>query len=38
MPREHSPLDEQEALDIASAVVDGHRLLPKQPAESTLGA
>jgi AmiR/NasT family two-component response regulator len=31
MLREHSRIDNHKLLDLATAVVDGHRLLPKQP-------
>jgi response regulator NasT len=31
MLREHSRLSNRKLLDLAAAVVDGHRLLPKQP-------
>jgi AmiR/NasT family two-component response regulator len=30
--RERSRSDNRELIDLAAAVVDGHRLLPKQPA------
>jgi response regulator NasT len=30
MLREHSRIDNRKIVDLASAVVDGHRLLPKQ--------
>ena len=29
--REHSRIDNRKLIDLATAVVDGHRLLPKQP-------
>jgi AmiR/NasT family two-component response regulator len=32
MLRERSRIDNRKLIDLASAVVDGHRLLPKQPA------
>jgi response regulator NasT len=32
MLRERSRTDNRKLIDLASAVVDGHRLLPKQPA------
>jgi AmiR/NasT family two-component response regulator len=38
MLREHSRSTNRKLVDIASAVVDGHRLLPKVPPESTQGA
>jgi AmiR/NasT family two-component response regulator len=31
MLREHSRMDNRKLIDLAAAVVDGHRLLPKQP-------
>jgi hypothetical protein len=31
MLREHSRVDNRKLIDLATAVVDGHRLLPKQP-------
>jgi AmiR/NasT family two-component response regulator len=31
MLREHSRIDNRKLIDLATAVVDGHRLLPKQP-------
>jgi response regulator NasT len=31
MMREHSRSTNRKLVDVASAVVDGHRLLPKQP-------
>ncbi|MGB0095800.1 MAG: ANTAR domain-containing protein [Solirubrobacteraceae bacterium] len=31
MLRERSRLDNRKLIDLAAAVVDGHRLLPKQP-------
>ena len=31
MLREHSRIDNRKLIDLAAAVVDGHRLLPKQP-------
>jgi AmiR/NasT family two-component response regulator len=31
MLREHSRIDNRKLIDVAAAVVDGHRLLPKQP-------
>jgi response regulator NasT len=31
MLREHSRIDNRKLVDLATAVVDGHRLLPKQP-------
>ena len=31
MLREHSRSDNRKLIDLATAVVDGHRLLPKQP-------
>jgi AmiR/NasT family two-component response regulator len=31
MLRERSRVDNRRLIDLASAVVDGHRLLPKQP-------
>jgi len=30
MLREHSRIDNRKLVDLASAVVDGHRLLPRQ--------
>ena len=32
--RERSRIDNRKLIDLATAVVDGHRLLPKQPAAS----
>ena len=32
--REHSRVNNRKLADLATAVVDGHRLLPKQPATS----
>jgi AmiR/NasT family two-component response regulator len=29
--REHSRVDNRKLIDLATAIVDGHRLLPKQP-------
>jgi ANTAR domain-containing protein len=29
--REHARIDNRKLIDLATAVVDGHRLLPKQP-------
>jgi hypothetical protein len=34
MLREHSRTANRKLVDIATAVVDGHRLLPKQPSAS----
>lgn len=34
MLRERSRIDNRKLIDLANAVVDGHRLLPKQPAAS----
>jgi AmiR/NasT family two-component response regulator len=31
MLREHSRINNRKLIDLATAVVDGHRLLPKQP-------
>ena len=31
MLREHSRIDNRKLVDIATAVVDGHRLLPREP-------
>jgi len=31
MPRERSRIDNRKLIDLAAAVVDGHRLLPRQP-------
>jgi response regulator NasT len=31
MMRERSRMDNRRLIDLATAVVDGHRLLPKQP-------
>ena len=31
MLREHSRIDNRKLIDLATAVVDGHRLLPKEP-------
>ena len=33
MLREHSRAGNRKLLDVATAVVDGHRLLPKQPPQ-----
>jgi response regulator NasT len=38
MLREHSRSTNRKLVDVASAVVDGHRLLPKSPAASSLRA
>ena len=35
MLREHSRTANRKLVDVASAVVDGHRLLPKQPRASS---
>jgi response regulator NasT len=32
--RDRSRIDNRKLIDLATAVVDGHRLLPKQPAAS----
>lgn len=32
MLRERSRIDNRKLIDLAAAVVDGHRLLPRQPA------
>jgi response regulator NasT len=31
MLREHSHVDNRKVIDIATAIVDGHRLLPRNP-------
>jgi response regulator NasT len=31
MLREHSRTDNRKLIDLATAIVDGHRLLPRQP-------
>jgi AmiR/NasT family two-component response regulator len=33
--REHSRIDNRKLIDLATAVVDGHRLLPKHPQSPT---
>jgi response regulator NasT len=38
MLRERSRADNRKLIDLAAAVVDGHRLLPKRPAASSPGA
>jgi len=35
MLRDHSRSSNRKVVDVASAVVDGHRLLPKQPPQAT---
>jgi response regulator NasT len=35
MLREHSRTANRKLVDVATAVVDGHRLLPKQPRASS---
>jgi AmiR/NasT family two-component response regulator len=35
MLREHSRVSNRKLIDLAAAVVDGHRLLPKQPRAHT---
>ncbi|HEY6694042.1 MAG TPA: ANTAR domain-containing protein [Solirubrobacteraceae bacterium] len=35
--REHSRIDNRKLIDLATAVVDGHRLLPKQPQTAPHG-
>ena len=35
MLREHSRIDNRKLIDLATAVVDGHRLLPKNPRPTT---
>ena len=37
MLREHSRVDNRKLIDLATAVVDGHRLLPKQPHAPSQG-
>jgi hypothetical protein len=36
MLRERSRIDNRKLIELAAAVVDGHRLLPKQPGASLL--
>jgi len=36
MLREQSRIDNRKLVDLATAVVDGHRLLPRQPGSDTV--
>ena len=36
MLREHSRIDNRKLIDLAAAIVDGHRMLPREPGTATL--